>query len=139
MVGTCGAKGLEVTCADFKAYMMGLDDESLDGIFSSQFLEHLAPKEIDAFFKIAHRKLRGGGICVAETVNPYHLANFRFFWVDPTHQRPIFPEVARFFCWSAGFGEVDIRFLPCFGETPGDLEPPWDFCDYAVVATKVGL
>ena len=43
---------------------------------------------------LARAKLRSDGILIAETVNPHSAAALKTFWVDPTHQHPIFPEVA---------------------------------------------
>jgi len=57
-------------------------------------IEHLSYDELLRFLTLAHRKLRPGGILIAETVNPHSLSAFKTFWVDPTHVSPIFPEVA---------------------------------------------
>ena len=41
---------------------------------------------------------------IAETVNPHSPPALKAFWLDLTHQQPIFPEVALEFCREAGFG-----------------------------------
>ncbi len=136
MVETCRNGGFDVACDDFENYLDSLSEHSTEGIFSAQFIEHLVPERIDSFIKKSYNKLTWGGKFVAETINPYNLPNSRFFYVDPTHQKPIFPEVARFICLSAGFRDVQIRYIACFGETRAELREPWDFCDYAVIARK---
>lgn len=137
MVDICKSKGLEAICMDFEEYLASLSEGSVDGIFSSQFVEHLPVERLDRFFKIAFRVLRRNGVFVAETINPYNMPSLRFFWVDPSHVRPIYPEVAEFFCRSAGFRETCVRYVRCFGEDRESLVEPWEFCDYAVISRKL--
>jgi hypothetical protein len=59
------------------------------------------------------RALRPGGVWIAETVNPHRVASLKNFWVDLTHQHPIFPEVALALCGIAGFSSAYV-FAPGF-------------------------
>jgi glycosyltransferase involved in cell wall biosynthesis/SAM-dependent methyltransferase len=137
MIMICCKKGLSVVQSDFMDYLLNIQDETLDGIFTAQFIEHIKPENIHAFFRCAYLKLRPGGILVAETLNPYNLAQFRFFYVDPTHERPIYPEVAQFLSQTAGFKNIEFKYLPCVGdERDESLLGLWDFSDYAIIAKK---
>lgn len=137
MVGNCRAKGLEAINSEFKEYLSSLQDGSVEGVFSAQFIEHIHFDELDGFIKLSFKKLKPGGVFVAETINPYHLAAFRAFYVDPTHVKPLYPEVVEFICRSAGFKKVKTIFVPPFGAAEQGLEEPWDYTDYALVAEKV--
>ena len=65
----------------------------------------------------AHRALKPGGLFLAETVNPHYLPSFKHFWLDPTHQRPLFPEFMEFVVHQFGFVDIEVRYL-----TPTGLE-----------------
>lgn len=110
MVAFCRDRGLTVIQADIFEYVQGLRDEELDGIFLSQVVEHLAPEEILKLISLCARKLQPGGVIVAETVNtncPTALSNF---YLDPTHVRPVPPEMLRFMFEQEEFAIQTLRF-----------------------------
>ena len=74
------------------------------------------------FFALARRKLGPAGVLVVETVNPHSIPAMKTFWVDPTHEKPVFPEVALALCRLHGFGSARV----VFPNGTGDLErrPP---------------
>jgi 2-polyprenyl-3-methyl-5-hydroxy-6-metoxy-1,4-benzoquinol methylase len=113
MVERCRALGLEATLADANTHLEGLEDGSLGTIFSAQLIEHLPHAALQRMFELARRKLRPGGLLIAETVNPHRIASLKTFWVDLTHQHPIFPEVALALSAIAGFESAYI-FAPGF-------------------------
>ena len=43
---------------------------------------------------------------MAETVNPHAPHALKTFWVDPTHQHPLFPEVLLVLCRLSGFASA---------------------------------
>jgi O-antigen chain-terminating methyltransferase len=124
------ARGMKAVCADAIEFLRGKAGAGWDGVFSSQVIEHLSPTAVDDFFKAAFHALRPGDVLIVETVNPHCMAAFRFFYLDPTHQRPLFPEVARFHCISAGFPHSEIYYPRSEGE------PYFDSGEYAVIARK---
>ena len=81
--------------------------------------------------ELARHKLRPSGLLIAETVNPHRIASLKTFWVDLTHEHPIFPEVALAICAIAGFEQAYV-FAPGFEsfERARFASPA-----YAVVAT----
>src|SRR6188472_231332 len=70
MVAFARGAGLDVVQADAVAYLEGLDDGSLGGVFAAQLVEHLPPAALLRLLQLAARKLRPGGLLVAETINP---------------------------------------------------------------------
>lgn len=132
MVARCRERGLRVALADANEHLEGVAEESLGAVFSAQVIEHLPYGELQRLLSLALRKLRPGGLLIAETVNPHRIASLKTFWVDLTHQHPIFPEVALALCMIAGF-ETGYAFMPGFEDfETGRLESP----SYAVVASK---
>lgn len=134
MVDRCRALGLHASLGDGNEYLEGLEDASLGTIFSAQVIEHLPHWELRRMLDLALRKLRPGGLFIAETVNPHRLSSLKTFWVDLTHQHPIFPEVALASCAIAGF-EWAYVFAPTFdGFEQARFQAP----AYAVVAAAPG-
>lgn len=134
MVERCRAKGHErVEAADANSYLENLEDGSLGVVFSAQMIEHLPYEELMRFFALGLRKLRSGGLFIAETVNPHSSAALKAFWVDLTHQQPIFPETTLALCKIHGFASAYV-FHP---NGSGDVEKDrYETGEYAVVATK---
>jgi SAM-dependent methyltransferase len=133
MVARARANGHEVELADANTYLEGIPDGSLGTVFSAQVIEHLPYDELKRFLRLAHAKLRPDGLFVAETVNPYAVNALRAFWVDLTHQAPIYPEVAVVLCRLTGFAEAWILFPTGSGEIEQDRR---DRGEYAVVARR---
>ncbi|MEA2719949.1 MAG: hypothetical protein QOJ39_1813 [Candidatus Eremiobacteraeota bacterium] len=132
-VARCRAKGLEnVVIADANAYLAGAEEGSAGAIFSAQFAEHLPFTELLRCLELARTRLAPGGTFVAETVNPNSIEAWKTFYVDPTHVKPIFPEVFVFLCRSLGFTGVRL-FYPNGGGF--DEAAPTEHHEYAVVAT----
>ncbi|MHB1853241.1 MAG: class I SAM-dependent methyltransferase, partial [Acidimicrobiales bacterium] len=133
MAARAKAKGLDVECDDALAHLAKLPEGSLGAVFSAQVVEHLQGPDVEAFFVQARRALRDGGVLVAETVNPHCAFARKNFWIDLTHQRQVFPEVAVLLCRHAGFNEATVLFPQGSGELVEDL---LTCLDYAVVATR---
>jgi O-antigen chain-terminating methyltransferase len=131
MIERCQALGVEATLADANEYLEGLDDGTVGTVFSAQLIEHLAHAELQRMLGLARRKLRPGGLFIAETVNPHRVSSLKTFWVDPTHQHPIFPEVALALSAIAGFESAYV-FAPTFDSFE---RARFDSPAYAVVAT----
>ncbi len=131
MVARCIALGLQVALGDGNAHLEGLQDGSLGTVFCAQVIEHLPYAELQRMLALSLRKLRPGGLFIAETVNPHRISSLKTFWVDLTHQHPIFPEVALATCAIAGFESAYV-FAPTFDSFErARFKAP----AYAVVAT----
>ncbi len=114
MVEACREQGLEVVCDDARHHLDGLAPGDVDGVFSSQVVEHLSTAELMSLLDAVYRKLDRGGVFVVETPNPESLFVFSsFFYVDLTHVRPIHPEAMVWALDATGFVDVRIeRLLP---------------------------
>jgi len=140
MVARSKAKGLVVVQNDIFQYLESVYAESIDGIFSAQVIEHLPFEKIDVLFRLAYKKLKPEGILVVETVNPHNLSAFRCFYLDPTHQRPLFPEIINYLCRSSGFKDITIKFIipdTCLSQDDSpEKHAQWSCGDYAIIAKK---
>lgn len=130
-VQECKRRGHEVVDADLFDWLEQQDDGSLGGIFMAQVIEHLPPTDWQRFIELAARKLAAGGRLVVETINPESLyAMARAYVIDPTHVRPVHPELLAFLARRAGLHPVEVEFqspvpdderatgLPFFQEPP---------------------
>ncbi len=110
-VEACLDKGLNCRRGDILEDLAGRADESLQGIFASQVIEHFPPAAIKRLVELAFAKLGPSGVLVLETVNPLSLfALVHIYFLDPTHITPVHPQAARFLLETAGFRDVDIRY-----------------------------
>ena len=111
MVAYARGEGLQVEQADALDYLDGLADGSLGGIFAAQVVEHLPPGALFRLLELAARKLRAGGLLVAETINPLSPLALRSYFADLTHAQPLVPETLALLARQAGFRKVETRFL----------------------------
>jgi SAM-dependent methyltransferase len=131
MVERARRTGAEVHHGDALNFLMKQEDASLGAIFSAQFIEHVPVNQLPELLEIARSKLRPGGVFVAETVNPHSPRALKVFWIDPTHQHPLFPETMLALCRLTGFESAEIMFPLGTNDLLADLHS----CgEYAVVA-----
>ena len=117
MVERCRDKGLNCQAGDLLEKLAAQPDGSLDGIFSSQVIEHLPPAYLKKMIELCHAKLVPGGVLLLETVNPTSVfALVQIYFLDITHQRPVHPQALKFLMESAGFGNVEIKYSAELGE-----------------------
>ena len=73
MIHYCQKKGLNVEEADVFAHLQSLPDNSLDGIFTAQMVEHCSPKHLSRLLQLCFEKLQSQKYLVVETQNPTSL------------------------------------------------------------------
>jgi 2-polyprenyl-3-methyl-5-hydroxy-6-metoxy-1,4-benzoquinol methylase len=133
-VDECRRRGHEATVADLFEWLQRQQDDSLGGVFMAQVIEHLPPADWQRFVELAARKVAPGGNVVVETINPESLyALGRAYVIDPTHVRPVHPELLSFLARRAGLHPVQVEFqspvpdderatgLPFFRKPAADL------------------
>jgi O-antigen chain-terminating methyltransferase len=139
------AKGHPAVCEDLIAFLAGREAESLGGIFCAHVIEHMPAEALLRMLNEAQRVLRPGGILALETPNPGCLAIFAtYFFLDPTHLRPVPSELVRYLLVESGFTAVRILGLHPAEEEFPELKPlPEPFrqqffgsLDYGVLAQK---
>jgi SAM-dependent methyltransferase len=117
MVEVCKGKGLHVETGDAVAYLQGLPDGSLGGLFAAQVVEHLEPRYLMRLLDAAFDKLRSGAPIVLETINPAcWFAFFESYIRDLTHVRPVHPDTLKYLLIATGFQRVDIRYRAPYPE-----------------------
>ena len=127
MVEKARAAGLTVTLADAVAALEQRPDNSLQGIFSAHFAEHLQPEVLEHVVAESARVLAPGGVFVAATPNAGCLSVLGHdFWRDPTHIRFYEPRLLAFYCAKAGMEVVETGGNPHNhpGPPPESLAPP---------------
>ncbi len=163
MVRRCREQGLEAEHGDLLGELERAPEESLGGVISLHVIEHLPSATLPRLAALAWRALRPGGVLILETPNPMSLVvAARNFWLDPTHQRPVHPEMLSFCLEQAGFNPIERLDLRAFDDgqrlpelAMADLDAEmrplaeqvnrlrdrlddllFGFQDYALVATK---
>ena len=145
MLESCRERGLNVHTQDALDFLKGLPAESQVVVSGFHIAEHIPFDDLKALVKEAMRILSPGGLLILETPNPENiLVGSSRFYSDPTHQRPIPPELLAFLPEYFGFKKVKVlrlqesaelrsgRALSLFDVLTG-VSP-----DYAVVAQKDG-
>ena len=116
-VAAAREQGLEVRHAGALDFLREQPAASLGGAACLGLVEHLAPDDVVELFELCHSRLAPGAALLIETVNPLSLTALHAFALDPTGERPLHPETARFLLREIGFPAVDVQFL---------LPPPAD-------------
>ena len=150
-VDQCVSDGLDVVQADLIDTLKRQNGASLGAVTLFQVLEHLQFEEVVEIMELAVGALVPGGVLIAEVPNAKNLqVASGTFWIDPTHNRPWYPELLEFLARYAGFSSVTGRYLNPFGEMPtlegvdpniaqpltSLLEGVFGPADYALIATR---
>ena len=145
--------GLAAEHGDGVQYLRGLPDAALGGLTLFQVIEHLSPQQQLDVVELAAQKIRSGGRCVIESVNPLSLYVYTHaLYLDPTHTRPVHPYYLEFLLLQAGFAKVTIEWRSPVPEIdrvdrdalPENVRPAFDRImqfleapqDYVLVATR---
>jgi SAM-dependent methyltransferase len=140
MVAFARGDGLDVEQADAVSYLESLEDGSLGGIFMGQVVEHLPPAMLVRTLELSAQKLRGGGLLIAETINPLSPLALRNYFADLTHAQPLVPETLAVLARQVGFSHVETRFLnppePVEGVAREVADILFAPLDYAIIARR---
>jgi SAM-dependent methyltransferase len=111
MLEEARAMGLNCLKIDALQFLKSRPGASLDGIFSSQVIEHFQPDYLRRVIGECFRVLRPQGLLLLETINPLSVfALSRIYFLDPTHRNPLHPEYMRYLLENSGFSAVEIIF-----------------------------
>lgn len=107
-IAECKEEGLAVEEQDLLSFLSQRPSASVGTYTLFQVLEHLPfPVLIEALREM-RRTLVPGGRVIAEVPNAKNLrVSAGTFWIDPTHQRPLFPELLMFLATEVGFGSAE--------------------------------
>jgi SAM-dependent methyltransferase len=132
MVERCREKGYDtVRLADAVEALEETEPATLGAIFSAQVIEHMPFETLQRFLELGLTRLKPGGLMIAETVNPHSARALKAFWVDPTHQHPLFPEVMLSLCETLGYARGDV--IAPYGTGDWEADRVSDG-EYAVIA-----
>ncbi|CAN7708061.1 class I SAM-dependent methyltransferase [Duganella sp. LjRoot269] len=143
MLAACRERGLDVELGDAIACLRALPDRSLALVSAFHLVEHIPFELLQALVAEAQRVLLPGGLLIMETPNPENLVvGASSFYLDPTHLRPLPPQLLAFVTEFGGFGRHKVVRLQeeagLRGDAPVGLINVLDGVspDYAVVAQK---
>jgi SAM-dependent methyltransferase len=114
----CRELKLDVSEQDALSFLRQLKRDSVGLLTSFHMIEHLDHKILIALLDETLRVLRPGGIAIFETPNPRNVVvGSCNFYLDPTHKRPLPPDLSRYLLEARGFGKVEVQDLhPCAEE-----------------------
>ena len=143
MLAACKALNLPVVVGDAISHLESVPDSSVALVSALHVAEHLNFTALKSLVRQALRVLQAGGLLILETPNPENLVvATKNFYMDPTHQRPIPPELLSFLPEFCGFHRVKTLRLQESKELASCEAPTlWDVLsgaspDFAVIAQK---
>ncbi len=146
MLAACHERGLSVTRQDALSALRALPDESQVIVSSFHMVEHIQFSDLCLLIQEALRVLKPAGLLILETPNPENISVGTVdFYIDPTHQKPIPPQLLSFLPEYYGFARVKVIRLQeekslaskawiSLGDVLRGVSP-----DYAVVAQKTNI
>jgi len=143
MLAACLERGLDASHADALAALSALPDASVAMVSAFHLVEHIPFETVRVLVAEALRVLVPGGLLILETPNPENIVvGSSDFYTDPSHLRPIPPNLLAFAAEHGGFARHVLMRLQ---EDPQLHEdPPLGLLtvlegaspDYSVVAQK---
>jgi SAM-dependent methyltransferase len=122
-VDECREAGLRVDVGDLVDFLAASEDQSFGAISMFHVVEHLPFGVLADVIRECGRVLVPGGLLIAETPNALNLrVAATNFWLDPTHVRPLHPELLRLLADRGGFARTQDLFVNEIG-TPLEFEP----------------
>jgi SAM-dependent methyltransferase len=145
MLAACRERGLPAEQGDAIGYIKRLPDSSLAIVSGFHIAEHLPFADLCALVGESLRVLKPAGLLILETPNPENLrVAGTTFYLDPTHQRPLPPDLLKFLAEYYGFARTKIvrlqESVDLCANAPISLMDvlSGSSADYAVIAQKAG-
>ena len=111
-VEQCVARGLDVRLGDALEHLSTVPEGTLGAVTGFHIVEHLPIPTLVELLDRALLALAPGGRILFETPNPTNLiVGASSFYLDPTHLRPLHPDLLAFLASDRGFVNVEIRHL----------------------------
>jgi len=143
MLAACIERGLDVSEQDALAALAALPDNSVAVVSAFHLVEHIPFEMVRALVSQALRVLLPGGLLIMETPNPENIVvGSCDFYTDPSHLRPIPPNLLAFAAEHGGFARQAVVRLQedaqLHGDAPLHLLTVLEGAspDYSVVAQK---
>jgi O-antigen chain-terminating methyltransferase len=146
MLEACNDKNLSARVCDAVKALKEADSDSLVIVSAFHVVEHVSFEYLQNLVAEALRVLKPGGLLIIETPNPENLVvGTSSFYLDPTHQKPIPPQLLAFVPELEGFARTKILRLQESKDLAGNNTPGLNNVldgvspDYAVIAQKKAL
>lgn len=143
MLAACRERGLDVHTGDALASLRAQPNASLALVSAFHLVEHIPFDAVQELIQEALRVLTPGGLLIMETPNPENLVVATSgFYMDPSHLRPIPPQLLEFVVEFGGFARHRVVRLQepaqLHGAAPLELMNVLNGVspDYSVVAQK---
>lgn len=143
MLEDCRVLGLNVKTQDAISALRSLPNESVSIVSAFHLVEHIHFDHLRILVSESNRVLKPGGILIMETPNPENLTvGSSRFYIDPTHSRPIPPDLLSFIPSYYGFARHVVLRLQESAELKNNASPTLLNVlegvspDYAVIAQK---
>jgi O-antigen chain-terminating methyltransferase len=108
-----------VELADLVEYLNALPEKSVGAITMFQVMEHLPFPVLLSVLRAVLRALAPGGVFIGEVPNSETLrVGATTFWIDPTHQRPLFPGLLTFLAGEIGFTRAEGVYSTPLADEP---------------------
>ncbi|PKL31196.1 hypothetical protein CVV43_03520 [Candidatus Saccharibacteria bacterium HGW-Saccharibacteria-1] len=144
MIQRSKRQGFNVFEIDAMNYILKQEANSLSAITGFHIVEHIPFDLLIKLFEECYRVISPGGFALFETPNPQNLnVGACSFYLDPSHIRPIPPELLSFALESVGFVTEIKKLHPEREITDSDdllsniAEKIYGPQDYAVIAKKI--
>jgi SAM-dependent methyltransferase/uncharacterized coiled-coil protein SlyX len=148
-VAACVGRGLAANEIDALMHLGSLPNDSLGAITVFHVIEHLPLDVLMRLLEQSWRTLVPGGLLLLESPNPESIkVGATTFHYDPTHMRPMPPQLAEFLVESHGFNDIKIARLNPYPDASLVKEPTeaasrinelmYGPQDYLILARKAG-
>lgn len=108
----CRMKGLQASEGDAIQFLCNQKENSIDGIFAAQLIEHIPAGKILELCRESYRVMKPGSYIVLETPNPMCLSVYmNSFYLDPSHKNPVHPHLMEYFMQECGFRNVQVVYV----------------------------
>lgn len=143
MLEACRERGLNARKGDALSSLRALPDNCMALVSAFHVVEHIPFDDVRAAIREALRVLEPGGLLIFETPNPENVVvGTSGFYMDPSHEKPIPPDLLSFAVEYEGFHRTKVirlqdpealHTMPRIGvlEVLSAVSP-----DYAIVAQK---
>lgn len=116
-------RGLQAEQADAIEWMVAQPSSHFALLTAFHLVEHLHHDDVILLFSHAQRMLVPGGLLILETPNPENLrVATETFWLDPTHQRPLPPDLLGMTARHVGLEVMTLARLHAPADDAGPME-----------------
>ncbi|MBP6037969.1 MAG: class I SAM-dependent methyltransferase [Candidatus Saccharimonas sp.] len=145
MVDRAKALGFDAIQTDALSYLASLKSASIAVVTGFHIVEHIPFESLMHIFAECYRAVDRGGFVLFETPNSHSLnVGANTFYTDPSHIRPVPPELLSFMLEYVGFKPEIVYLHRLEPELKSDIpglstvhEAIFGYPDYAVVARKI--